>query len=331
MIERSILRWGAGMMAVGLLLVGCSSREMRLLRPNGVAVEADGSVVIMDRGNYDVVVGGPEGHLERAFGKLGKDAEDIYSGWDIALDRDGNIYICNLVRNELADTLHDGVKVFSPTGKFLREIGAQSYEAGAPANDPYGLDIDKRDWVYVADFHGGTVRVFDAEGTLLETFFDQPEDAPVTFKGINDVAVDDQRNLVYVVDSNAGELQQFSLKIADNKPRLTYLQTIGRYGRGAEEFAYPQYVTVDESRDRVYVSDMANRRIQVLEAKGNFLGSWVPDLAMLQREGSEAPDWQVMGLGVGPDGKLYAADAWNSVIWVFDVDGECLGTYEVGR
>jgi DNA-binding beta-propeller fold protein YncE len=55
---------------------------------------------------------------------------------------------------------------------------------------------------------------------------------------------------------------------------------------------------------------MANHRIQVFDSAGQYL----TELA--------APvNWQVLGIDVGPDGVVYAADALNNVIWVFEPDG----------
>jgi hypothetical protein len=41
-------------------------------------------------------------------------------------------------------------------------------------------------------------------------------------------------------------------------------------------------------------------------------------------------DWQVIGLDLGPDGAIYAVDARNNLIWVFEPDGRLRQRLEVG-
>ena len=63
---------------------------------------------------------------------------------------------------------------------------------------------------------------------------------------------------------------------------------------------------------------MANRRIQVFDSEGRVLSQF-----------SAPGNWQVIGLDVGPDGAVYAADALNNVIWVFEPDGQVRRRIEV--
>ncbi len=93
---------------------------------------------------------------------------------------------------------------------------------------------------------------------------------------------------------------------------LTYQLTIGSYGRDAGQFAFPQMITVDRNNGQLYVGDLANRRIQIFDYLGNFVRQLSPNVA----------DWQVMGIALGPDGSVYAADAFNQTVWVFTTDGQ---------
>jgi tripartite motif-containing protein 71 len=306
-----------------LLLTACGSRPSGLLRPNGVAIAQDGSLYVMDRGNYRVVHLSASGRFLGAFGRLGSGPNDIYSGWSIALGPAGNIYICNQVSGaDGFDRIHDGVKVFTVNGRFLRELGGQDYGyigQGIPHNTPYGLDIDNQGRVYVADFDASTVRVFDAQGARLARFFGQKGSGDGQFSGLQDVAVDDQRGLMYVLDSFNNHVQRFNLTVtASGGLTVTHNLTFGSYGRAPGQFAYPQDLAVDEASGRVYVSDVANRRIQVFDAQGKYTAEF------------EAPgEWQVMGLAVGNDGVVYAADALNGIIWAFEPDGRLRSRIEV--
>jgi len=315
-----------------MLLVGCA-QPTPLLRPNGVAVASDGSLYVMDRGNYRVVHFSADGQVLGTFGKFGLGPGDIHTGWDMALDSQGNVYICHFVFSEEDDLIHDGVKVFrslgymqvgsggqSSGGQFLREIGGQDYTPGDGRlpYKPYGLDIDQQDRVYVADFDTNTVRIFDSQGLLLGKFFGDVGTGDGQFNGANDVAVDDTRGLLYVSDNINSRVQQFALAFTDTEqpgveaPTLTYLRSFGDYGDGPGQLAYPQGLAVDETSGSVYVADHANQRIQAFNPEGEALIRFAP------------PDvhiWQVLLLAVGNEGRVYATDGYNNVVWVFEADG----------
>jgi DNA-binding beta-propeller fold protein YncE len=279
----------------------------------------------MDRGNYRVVHLSATGRFLGSFGHLGSSPDNIYFGWNIALDSAGNIYLCNLVANpDGVGTAHDGIKVFSPDGHFLREVGGQDYVYGDPSvprNACYGLDLDNQGRVYVADFSANTVRVFDAQGKRVAKFFGEKGSEDGQLNGPTDVAVDDQRGLMYVADSFNSRVQQFSLTVTSSgELTITHRLNFGSYGREPGQLAYPQYMVVDDASGKVYVGDMANRRIQVFDTQGKAIAELAPP---------DVKTWQVMGLALGNDGAVYAADAFNNAIWVFEPDGRLRSRVEV--
>jgi DNA-binding beta-propeller fold protein YncE len=125
--------------------------------------------------------------------------------------------------------------------------------------------------------------------------------------------------LLYVTDQFNSRVQQFELEeTTPGQFTASHRLSFGSYGREPGQFAYPQNIAVDEQSGRVYVSDMANRRVQVFDSEGNYLS----DLA--------APvDWQVLGLDLGPDGMIYVVDALNNLIWVFEPEGQLHQRLEV--
>ena|GEM_PF-981101 len=303
-----------------LLLTACAPKP--LLRPNGVAVAPDGSVYVMDRGNYRIVHFSAAGKVLGTFGKFGVGPSDLHTGWDTALDSQGNIAVCNFILSSEGDLIHDGVRVFSPNGQFIREVGGQDYlNTELPTEKPYGLDIDTQDRLYIVGFNTNTLRIFNAEGNLLGVFFGEVGSAAGQFNGINDVAVDDTRDFVYLSDNINSRIQQFTLDFtAEGVPTLTYRNSFGEYGDGPAQLAYPQGLAVDEVTGRLYVADNANRRIQSFDPEGRLIASIAPPNIEL---------WQVLQLAVGPDGAVYATDGYNNVAWVFGADGAVRQTLEV--
>ncbi len=307
--------------ALCLFLAACGHGPAGFQRPNGVAVAEDGSLYVMDFGNFRIVRLDPEGKVTGAFGRFGTKEGQIYHGWDLALDAQGNLYFCNIVDDQQL-TIHDGALVFSPKGKFLREIGGTDYtdDLETSANIPYGLDVDNQGRIYLADYGTASLRIFSPEGQLLGTFFGG-DDSLYTLGAMGDVAVDNDRGLLYITDFNYGLLVQFSLKFdSQGKPILSDTHVIGRYGRAPGEFSFPQNVLVDDLTGHVYVGDQGNRRIQVFDDRGGYL-------QQISLPESEAADWQVFGLALH-ENRIFAADALNNAIWVFDTDGRLLQKIE---
>ena len=323
-------RWVSRVLAYSFCLIlftGCLAPPTGLLRPNGVAVATDGSLYVMDRGNYRVVHLSADGRFLDSFGRLGPGPNDIYNGWDIALDAAGNIYICNMViREDGSGVAHDGVKVFAPQGRLVRELGGQdyTYNESISRNSPYDVDIDAEGRVYVAEFGANILQVFTPQGQPLARFFGQTGSADGEFRGLVAVGVDNRRNLVYLVDQFNSRVQQFRRTITETGDiTLTHTLTFGSYGRQPGQLAYPQYMAIDETSGQVYVSDTANQRIQVFNDQGEYVTEFSP----LAQAGLKT--WQVLGIALGRDGVVYAVDAFNNVIWVFEANGQLRGRLEV--
>lgn len=301
-------------------LAACAAPRL-LAQPNSAVLAADGSVYVLDSGNYRVVQLSTDNQQLQAFGSLGTAPEQIFFGWDLTRDSVGNLYFSNQVGDN-ANTTHEGIKVFSAEGKFLREIGGVDYAPEAEQTySVYGLDVDAAGRVYTADFGTGTVRVFAAQGNLVAELFGELGEGDGQFNGVSDVAVDEARGYLYVSENLNSRVQQFKLTFGDGTVTAAHERSFGTYGRDPGQFAYPQNLVVNESTGQLYVGDVANRRIQVFDSSGRYQ-------SQIQTPASVA-DWQVLGLFVGADGALYVADALNNVVWVFERDGTLRSKIEV--
>ena len=167
---------------------------------------------------------------------------------------------------------------------------------------------------------------------------------------------------VWVVDSGNHRLQKLQAiqpLVADLTG--TPLSTVGKRGAGKGQFENPTGIAID-SRGRILVVDSGNRRIQVLDARGNGLEEWrhldwlspwgisfEPDtksifvtdrarhkVSRLDEQGRQISAWGEPGNGEGElwaphgitshAGFLYVADTGNDRIVKFDLDGKSLGS-----
>ena len=214
---------------------------------------------------------------------------------------------------------------------------------------PYGIAVDSRDRVYVADTVG-VIQVFDLRGRRVfmiapagpfafgnpvgvavddrdrlfvsdaqrrgVIYFD-PEGKPLgMFGGKNlrvpvGIAVDSKRGRVYVTDVKAHRLAVFDLQT------LNFLEYIGEPGDKEGQFNRPAYVAVDR-RGFVYVTDMHNHRVQIFNRRGKFVRAF----------GEHCATWgcfsKPKGIAVDSEGHIYVADAEFNNFQIFDEEGNAL-------
>jgi DNA-binding beta-propeller fold protein YncE len=298
-------------------LTACTVIPNSMEHPNSVAVAADGSLYVMDAGHNRVVHFSASGSWLGSFGEFGAGPAQIYRGWGLTLDLAGNILLNNIVSDDVG-TQHEGIKQFSPDGRLIAELAPQDYDPTSPdaitAYRSYSLNIDSQGRIYTADYDTNTVRVLDSHGQLLAQLFGETGSDDGQFNGVGDVVFDEQRGWLYVVDFLNQRVQQFTLTFdASGVPTATFHAIIGEYGRGPGQLAYPQNIAVNPRTGDVYVSDLANRRVQVFDADGQYRRDFAP---------IGIDDWQTMGVRIGPDDAIYVADARNNAVWVFEPDGQ---------
>jgi len=194
--------------------------------------------------------------------RFGEEPDTMPEGWKfgrvsaVAVDSAGNVYVFH--RGNKADP----VVVFSPDGKYLRSWGK-----GIFAN-PHGIRIDRQDHVWVTDTNLHMVMEFTSDGRLLRSWGTKgkPGATQDTFNRPTDVAFLPNGDFFVTDGYGNSRVVKFS---REGK----YLMEWGRRGTGPGEFDLPHAIVID-SRQRLYVSDRENNRIQIFDAGGRFLGQW---------------------------------------------------------
>ncbi len=112
--------------------------------PLQISSAADGTVYVVDKGNFRIQSFDADGNHLASFGSIGRYPGQFFSPKGVSTDRDGNIYV--------VDTAFGNTQIFNPAGELLMVIG-QRGQSSAPGNYmlPAGIDVDEDGRIYIAD------------------------------------------------------------------------------------------------------------------------------------------------------------------------------------
>ena len=139
-------------------------------------------------------------------GSRGSTLGELKEPSDIAVDKDGNIFV--------ADSENNRIQVFSPSGEFIRQFQELGPEMGE-LEEPTSMCIN-RETVYVLDcdkyeFENGKRRLttFDTKGNYIKSYFGtKGGDKPGEFNSAYGIAVD-KEGYVYISDTGNNRIQIF--------------------------------------------------------------------------------------------------------------------------
>jgi sugar lactone lactonase YvrE len=220
---------------------------------------------------------------------------------------------------------------------------------------PYGLAVDSKGRVYVADSKVLAVFIFNTETGDVELIkngtharfgwitglamddtdrlfvadskmkrvvvFDPQHRAEGTIsEGMADpggLAIDQENRLLYVTDA---ELDQVLVYDADAPFRL--LRRIGTGGKAHTlttpgDFAMPSNVAVDKDGN-LYVTDTLNNRVEIFDAEGAFIRAF--------GKAGDGPGYfgRPKGIAIDGDGHIWVADGMQNRVQVFTPEGRLL-------
>jgi sugar lactone lactonase YvrE len=221
---------------------------------------------------------------------------------------------------------------------------------------PYGMVVDSKDRLYVADQKVGAIFIFNTETKDVELI---KNGTHARFKLISGLAIDDTDRLfvsdsvakhVLVLDpkqhhpeaviseaivSPAGlaidtenrflyvadtELDQVLVYNADEPFNL--IRKIGTAGKKHEltelgQFSRPTNVAVD-NEGNLYVSDTFNDRVEIFDADGNFVSTF--------GKAGDGPGYfaRPKGIAIDNDGHVWVADTVQDRVQVFTREGQLL-------
>ena len=176
-------------------------------------------------------------------------------------------------------------------------------------NYPWGVAVNKRGEVIVAEAGGQCISIFSPTGSKFQSFGSKGS-GPGQFIEPRYVAVDEDCNILVVEWSNC-RIQKFT---SEGK----YITAVGRKGNQPLEFALPMGIAIHPLNKKVYVADQYNHRIQILNSDLTFSSSFG---CQGSNNGQFKRPWDV---AFDSTGNVYVADCGNHCIQVFSAKGSFL-------
>jgi len=111
--------------------------------PVQAAVAPDGTLYVLDAGNFRVQAFTAEGDFLRAWGKVGRNMGDFARPRGIAVDAEGHVYV--------ADSAYANFQVFTGEGRLLLPVGGPAEDKPGGYSLPAGVAVDETGRVYLVD------------------------------------------------------------------------------------------------------------------------------------------------------------------------------------
>jgi tripartite motif-containing protein 71 len=210
--------------------------------PRGIAVAADGAIVVTDSENNRLELFTPSLDL---LGVI--KPQDVSWRWphQTALAPDGTYWV--------ADTNDDLVMHVSAAGEVLGEISG-SLEA------PSGVALDAAGNVFVANRGSSTVQEYSPAGALLTTLATAGSGPANVLRPWNlTIAGAPDSQVLFVADGGNGRVLAFT---TSGQP----LGSFGQPGSGDGQLSEPRSVAVDPTTGTIAVADFGNNRITLWSA-----------------------------------------------------------------
>lgn len=162
-----------------------------LARPCGITIHPNTrQLFVTDTGLHQVLVFTPDGQLMTRIGKRGSGDGQFNFPVDVAIAKDGTIYVC--------DALNYRIQLFTPALTFKKSFGVKGDMPGT-FSQPKAIDIDSDGQLYVLDAHFEAIQIFNDQQQILLSF-GQEGHAPGEFWLPTNLFID-ASNRIWIADS----------------------------------------------------------------------------------------------------------------------------------
>lgn len=231
-----------------------------------------------------------------SFGNAEGEDQQLKQPIAIAVDSEGKAYVL--------DSFHRDIKVYDPNGTFLFAFG----KGGEDLLLAPGAIAIHNGLVLVSEPTIGRIQAFSTNGEFVRTLFASSKTekySPVGMAGLDD----------HLLFADAARHQLVKINL-DGEVIATY----GSPGPKEGQFAYPQYITIDQN-ERIYVSDSNNGRVQVFDEEGKYLQTI--DGTIGEKEKMALP----RGIAIDRYHRLIVVDTLANQLRFFELTGEPLFEY----
>ena len=280
-------------------LVNGSSSTARFDMPKGLALRADGSLLIVDSGNNVIrlisadgatVSTYPDSSATSTFNQLA----------DIAATVDGRVFVADSGERQILVISADGstVSVYAGSGIAGSENGNSL--ATAQFNEPVSLAVAEDGRLFIGDVGNNQIRVINADGSAVSTYFDGdgqfvPNDISIAADG-----------RVFVADTDNNRVAVINAARAAARTVTNYAGANAGYVDGAiasAQFNQPQAAFI--AGRTVFVADSNNDVVRLIGARASTVSTLIADTGDLVLD---AP----AGIVVSTDGRsVFIADQNN--------------------
>ena len=176
-------------------------------------------------------------------------------------------------------------------------------------NEPRGVAVSKKGEITVVERDSHCVSVFSVDGEKLSSFGIKGS-APGQLLSPRGVAITATGDIL-VCDSGNNRIQLFS-------PNGKSLKCVGTSGNGPLQFNRPLWVAIHPRSNQIYVTEVDNHRVQILNADFTFSSTF-------GCQGSGNGQFQRSdGICFDGVGDVYVGDSINHKVQVFTAGGEYL-------
>lgn len=227
----------------------------------------------------------------------------------------------------LALDAYDGRFVWKYFDTSVYKFGYNAY--GVDLDRPQGIAARSDGTIYVSDTgHNRIVKLLYSNGQVThQSAFGGPGDHESQFDMPRQISLDRHGNL-YVVDSYNHRIQKFD---KDGNPVRAFKSSgfirspeptncLGAFGASPGLFMVPIGVAVSYLDDSIYVADLMTSRIQKFDPSGELV-RWIYTFPGL------LPGAMYFRMDSDLQGRVYATDIRNNVIYVFDPNLRLLETF----
>jgi len=271
--------------------------------PTDIVFDSSNIAHVVDSVNRRIQKFTSDGEFVSAYGqgRFGSSGPYPYS---IAVDSRDFIYVIGSQDSRIQKFTSDGEWV-TQWGSY----GSGDGQFGCYTPYPYGIAVDSKDFIYVADAGNSNVQKFTSDGQFMSKWSSL---GGFSSYGPNGIAMD-SNGFLYIVDGGRNCIQKFT---ADGQA----MEKWGVFGTGSGQFRDPEGIAID-SDNFIYVLDRENYRVQKFGSDGKFVTEW-------GKYGTGDGDFNIPadtaypGIAVDNKGFVYVSDRENFRVQKFTSNGQ---------